>query len=161
MKKGLGKGRVFLLIAAVLIAAMFVIAAIRPSGDLQLEVLKGKEPDLSLHVGGGTRLVTYRFEGNAGDAIARVEAQLGTPLEKYPELATWDRPGESVTVSMGKLALSVEDYDDQVRRREASRRAGIDWLKSEGGDKWVTIQIERKPSSSSRMWFSVLDFFRR
>lgn len=148
-------------VSSLFVCSVFSLAVTRPSGDLQLEVLKGKEPDLSMHVGGGTRLVTYRFEGNAEDAIARVEAQLGAPLEKYPELATWDRPGEGVSVLMGKLALSVEEYDEQVRRQQASKLTGVDWLKSEGGDKWVTIQIERKPSSSSRLWFSVLEFSRR
>jgi hypothetical protein len=133
----------------------------RPSGDLQLEVLKGKEPDLSLHVGGGMRRVTYRFEGNAQEAIALVEAQLGAPLEKDPEIAIWERPGENVSVLMGKLALSESEFKDQEKSRRDSKLSGLEWSKKEGYDKWVTIQIDRKPNSFSRLWFGVQNSFRQ
>jgi hypothetical protein len=149
------------LFSALLLLAVAAIAGMKPGRELELEVLKGREPDRIEDQGRGGHSMVYRFEADLEQVVTELEMQLGAPKKKLIGMdhADWNLDGTQVSASRGKMFLSPEESVADNRRRLKAKMGSYEWLISQGYDKWVTIEVRQEPSSFSRFWFRLQDIF--
>lgn len=149
------------LFSALLLLAVAAIAGMKPEKQLELELLKGREPDRIEDLGRGGHSVVYRFEADLEQVVTELEKQLGAPRKKLIGMdhADWKLDGVQVHAGRGKMLLSPDELVADNRKRLEAKMGSYEWMISQGYDKWVTIQVRKEPTSFSRFWFRVQDIF--
>lgn len=144
-----------------LLMSVFGLLAMRPAPQVEIEMLKGREPDRIEDLGRGGHSVVYRFKADLEQIVTELEKQLGAPKKKLIGMdhADWKLDGVQVHAGRGKMLLSPDELVADNRKRLKAKMGSYEWQMSQGYDKWVTIRVQQEPSSLSRFWFRLQDIF--